>query len=262
MKGVMRVGAPAGTAAFLVLACLVACRRCRLEPVPSDQAANGFVSRTIVRPDGSKAKFVVFVPHHAKPGGLLPTILFLHGAGNIGNDGAAQISGGLALAIRKQEPTFPFLVVFPQAESGSWLPTSSDGQLALEMLNLVQQEYPVDRDRLYLTGYSMGGEGTWSLAASDPQRWAAIVPICPGRNQKLIPKLIDIPCWCFQGDADSPELVQNTRVMMQELKRAGGRPIYHEWSGVGHHCWDATYSLAELYDWLLVQRRSEQKRSR
>ena len=119
----------------------------------------------------------------------------------------------------------------------------------------MKKDYVVDTKRVYLTGLSMGGEGTWSLAAAHPDRWAAIVPICGGGDLRTAAKIKDIPCWCFHGDADKMIRVQLSRDMIGALRKAGGRPLYHEYPGVGHNCWDRTYAMPDLYEWLSLQKR-------
>jgi predicted peptidase len=101
----------------------------------------------------------------------------------------------------------------------------------------------------------MGGEGTFSVAAASPERFAAIIPICGGISPSLAPRLKDIPCWCFVGDADAASTVTLNRLLMKAIKKAGGRPIYHEYPGVGHDCWDQTYDNPDVYEWLLLQKR-------
>ena len=118
----------------------------------------------------------------------------------------------------------------------------------------MQTDYRVDTNRLYLTGVSMGGYGTWSLAAAEPRRWAAIVPVCHGWKPELAVKFKDVPCWCFHGDADRMIPVQQSREMVQAIKDAGGRPLYTEFGGVNHNkCADRAYDMPELYEWLLSQ---------
>jgi len=211
----------------------------------------GFVERLHVDTRGNRSRFTVFVPSAYDASQPCPTILFLHGAGQIGNDGQAQIRGGLAEAIRSRAGSFPFLTVFPQSQQGSWEADSVDGRRAIAILAQVEREFRVDSSRTYLTGYSMGGEGTWSLAAAYPQKFAAIIPICPSRKLAAAPKLKKMPCWCFQGDADAPSTLADTRRMLLAIKAAGGRPIYHEYPGVEHNCWDMTYTNDEIYEWLL-----------
>jgi len=127
--------------------------------------------------------------------------------------------------------------------------------VALAILDEVQKEYKVDPKRVYLTGLSMGGFGTWSLAAAHPTKWAAIVPICGGGDPASAAKIKDIPCWCFHGDADPVVPVSFARLMVEALRKSGASPRYEEYHGVGHNSWDKAYASDELYQWLLQQRR-------
>ena len=215
----------------------------------------GFIDRVYQAPDGYEAKYVVFVPHSYDSEKAFPVILFLHGAGYEGRNGRDQLTGALAQAIRNNEETFAFITVFPQAHVGDWQADSDDGKRALAILDELEKDYAVDAKRVYLTGLSMGGEGTWSLAAAHPDRWAAIVPICGEGDPRMAAKIKDIPCWCFHGDADKMIRVQLSRDMIGALRKAGGRPLYHEYPGVGHNCWDRTYAKADLYEWLMLQER-------
>jgi predicted peptidase len=180
--------------------------------------------------------------------------LFLHGSGHTGTDGRRQLTGALANAIRIREREFPFIAIFPQSHAGSWEAASPDGFRAIAILDEVSRSHSIDRSRVYLTGLSMGGEGTWSLAAAHPDRWAAIVPLCGGGDPAIAGRIKHIPCWCFHGDADRMIPPQLSRRMVLALREAGGRPLYHEYPGVGHNCWDQTYARPDLYEWLLEQK--------
>jgi predicted peptidase len=210
-------------------------------------------------PDGSEAKYVVFVPCSYDGTKPFPAILFLHGAGARGSDSRRHLQHGLAKAIRHNNEDFPFIVVFPKAGEGeSWTAESAGGKRAIAILNQVQRDYRIDTDRVSLTGLSMGGEGTWSLAAADPKRWAAIVPICHGGQTRSAKRLKDLPCWCFHGDADKVIPVQRSREMIQAIKEAGGRPLYHEFNGIDHNsCADRAYTMPDLFEWLLLQNRAK-----
>src|SRR5262249_47023547 len=192
-----------------------------------------------------------------------PAILFLHGAGSRGSDGRLPSRDGYALAkaVRDRGEDFPFLVVFPQAREGEdWTPESAGGKRALAILDQAQKEFRIDANRVYLTGLSMGGQGTWSLAAADPDRWAAIVPICHGWRTDRAARLKDVPCWCFHGDADRVQPVQQSREMIRAVQNAGGRPLYQEFAGVDHDgCPDRAYASPELYEWLLLQNRATRR---
>jgi len=146
---------------------------------------------------------------------------------------------------------FSFIAVFPQSQKRTWKADSDDAKRALAILDEVQKSYKVDAKRIYLTGLSMGGFGTWSLAAAFPERWAAIAPICGGGNPSTAEKIKNVPCWCFHGDADKAVKVEQSRSMIEALKKAGASPRYTEYEGVGHNSWDRAYGTAELYEWFL-----------
>ena len=219
----------------------------------ADGPKTGLLDRTITDADGKEAKYVLFVPHDYKGDKPYPLVLFLHGAGETGNDGKKQTYVGLGPVTRMQEKSFPFFVVFPQSQDRTWAAESKDGLRALDILAAVQREYKIDDKRLYLTGLSMGGFGTWSLATKYPDRWAAIVPVCGGGDPAKAESIKDIPCWCFHGDADTAVPVERSRQMIEALKGAGGKPKYTEYAGIGHNSWEMAYNTPELYDWLLQQ---------
>jgi predicted peptidase len=219
-----------------------------------DRAEQGFVSRVYKGADGAESRYVVFVPHGYTPDKAYPVVLFLHGSGSTGDDGKKQVSG-IAAEIRKAEKAFPAVVVFPQSQKRTWRANSEDGKRAMAILAEVEKTYKTDPKRVYLTGLSMGGFGTWSLAAAHPDRWAAIVPICGGGNPADAAKIKDLPCWCFHGDADPTVKVDGSRNMVKAVKDAGGSPKYTEYPGVGHNSWTKAYATKELYDWLWEQKR-------
>ena len=119
----------------------------------------------------------------------------------------------------------------------------------------VEKEFNTDKKRTYLTGLSMGGYGTWSLAAAFPDRWAAIAPVCGGGDPKSADKIKDIPCWCFHGGADPVVKPAQSTAMIDALKKVGGKPKYTEYEGVGHNSWDKAYGTDELYTWLLEHKK-------
>lgn len=215
-------------------------------------ADTGFLDR-VHKGEGGESKYVIFVPHDYKGDKPFPLVLFLHGAGSTGDDGKKQVSG-ISAAIRASEKTFPAIVVFPQSQKRTWGAESEDGKRAMAILAEVEKQYKVDTKRIYLTGLSMGGFGTWSLAAAHPTKWAAIVPICGGGNTKSAEKIKDIPCWCFHGDADPTVKVDLSRNMIKAIKDAGGDPKYTEYPGVGHNSWTKAYADKEMLEWLWKQK--------
>jgi len=226
----------------------------------ADAAKTGFVNKTFKNADGSTSPYVVFVPHDYDGTKEYPVILFLHGAGetkqpNAKKDGKKPVEVGIGPAIKKREKDFPFIVVIPRAEGFGWGAGSANAKRALAMLDQVAKEYKVDPKRQYLTGLSMGGMGTWSIATAMPDRFAAVVPICGRGDPKQADKLKDLPVWAFHGDADPAVKVEGSRNMIDAIKKAGGSPKYTEYPKVGHNSWDAAYGTDELYTWLLQQKK-------
>lgn len=216
----------------------------------------GFITKDFTDPDGTKIPYVVFVPHGYDGTKEYPVILFLHGAGESKNRGPAQpVDVGIGRAIKKQEKTFGFITVIPQSQKGGWGAATAEGKRALSILDEVTKSYKTDAKRVYLTGLSMGGFGTWSIAAAHPDRWAAIAPICGGGNVKDAAKIKDIPTWVFHGDKDTAVKVEQSQKMVEALKAAGGSPKYTEYPGVGHNSWDAAYAEKEFFPWLAAQKR-------
>jgi len=185
--------------------------------------------------------------------------MLLHGAGEADNDGVQPTQVGLGPAVRAREMTFPFLVIFPQvsdrvpATFGSWLPGQPDADRAMAILDSVQRDYRIDPQRVYLTGISVGANGVWHLATAHPERWVAIVPVCGLGPVTKVEAIKHIPCWCFHGADDGNVSVENSRNMIDALRKAGGSPRYTEYPGVGHNSWDKAYATDELYEWLLQQ---------
>lgn len=221
---------------------------------PAD--THGFLKRVYKAGTPEEMKYVVFVPHSYPAGQPYPVILFLHGSGETGGDGVKQSEVGIGPAIKKREQSFPFLAIMPQASKRTWQSDKEPAKLALAVLDEVTRTYKADPDRVYLTGLSMGGYGTWSLAAADPKRWAAIAPVCGGGNPKQADKLKNLPCWVFHGDNDKAVPVAQSRDMVKAIEAAGGKPRYTEYPNVGHNSWDKAYGTDELYTWFLEHKRA------
>ncbi len=227
----------------------------------ADLPAN-FAAREFANADGTKSPYVVYVPPGYDGKTAVPVVLFLHGSGESKGGAKQPIEQGLGNGhITKRAKTFPAIVVIPQCENRrtGWVAGSPDGKRALAILDATMKEYKIDPDRQYLTGLSMGGYGTWSLAAAHPDRWAAIAPVCGRGDPGTADKFKGIPCWCWHGDADTSVKVDGSRQMVAALKAAGGSPRYTELAHVGHNSWDAAYATDDLYTWLFAQRRGEAK---
>lgn len=232
---------------FAVVAAMIA--------APLSAADKGtFVDKKFKNEDGHESPYVVFVPANHDKAKPSPVILFLHGAGETKGGKMMPIEQGIAPHIKRMEEkkqAFKFITIIPQAEGFGWAAESANGKRALAMLDEVVKEYNGDPKRLYLTGISMGGFGTWSVAAAHPDKFAAIAPVCGGGKTEWAEKLKDLPIWNFHGDQDGAVKVQLSRDMIDAIKKAGGKPRYSEFPHVGHNSWDAAYAHEELYSWLL-----------
>ena len=198
----------------------------------------------------AKIDYLLFLPQgYENSKQRWPLILFLHGAGESGTNLAKVKTHGPPKVV-ESKPDFPFILVSPQSSGRGW---NSDTLNAL--LDDVVRKYRVDTHQIYLTGLSMGGYGTWSLAAAHPERFAAIVPICGGGNPADAKKLVGLPIWVFHGAKDPTVPVQRSREMVEAIKAAGGNVKFTEYPEAQHDCWTETYDNAELYKWLLAQKR-------
>lgn len=179
-----------------------------------------------------------------------PLILFLHGMGERGCNVANVARIGLPSLLKKTAVAqeFPFFVVSPQCPDGKcW----SAKQLSL-FLDKIVEKYPVDKSRIYLTGLSMGGFGTWSLLAERPNTFAAAIPICGGCDPKNAPKLVNTPIWAFHGDCDQIVPAAMTKKITEAIRQAGGEKVKQTLLiQVQHNAWDYVYCNPEIYDWLL-----------
>ncbi|MCC6398463.1 MAG: prolyl oligopeptidase family serine peptidase [Bacteroidetes bacterium] len=235
----------------------------------------GFLNRTL-EIAGSMYRYQVYVPSGYTPTQAWPVIVFLHGAGERGHDGLIQTQVGLGAAIRQNASRYPAIVVFPQCPADSlWVGTPA--RAAMAALEKTQQEFRTDADRVYITGLSMGGNGTWYLAYRHPETFAAVVPICGWiqrdnpwvRNfepvvtddttapfQAVAKKLARVPVWIFHGEADGAVPVDQSRQAAAALTAVGAPVHYTELPGTGHNSWDAAYNSEKFAAWLLGQRRN------
>lgn len=174
-----------------------------------------------------------------------PLLLFLHGAGETGTD-LAMVKKHGPPKIAEATNDFPFILVSPQSPSRGWNPDT-----LAALLDHVTLEYRVDKKRVYLTGLSMGGYGTWALAAAHPEKFAAIAPICGGGNIADAPKLARLPIWAFHGAKDPVVPLQRSKEMVEAIKAAGGDVKFTVYPEALHDSWTETYSNPELYSWFL-----------
>lgn len=179
-----------------------------------------------------------------------PLILFLHGAEARGGDLSLIADYGLPRIVRER-PDFPFVVVSPQCPTCGWWATEVDTLAYL--VDDVVDRYRVDERRLYLTGLSMGGYGTWTLASLYPDRFAAIAPICGGIHApaRAVEVLRDVPVWAFHGAKDRTVPVEAQQQLVDALLAAGGDVRFTVYPEAAHDSWTETYDNPALYEWFL-----------
>jgi len=206
--------------------------------------------------------------------GKAPLVLYLHGSGGLGDDnvlqlGLGNIFGTLLWAMPDTQKRLPCYVVAPQTDRG-WAnyqesPSGTaqvmsgfgDGaRLALEIVQGLARELPIDNRRVYVMGQSMGGAGVWNLIAHRPKVFAAAVICCGTATPDDLKPLVHLPLWNFHGDADSTVPVAVSRNRIAALRRAGGHPFHSEYAGVGHNVWEWAFTEPALVEWLSSQRRS------
>ncbi|MBI2501771.1 MAG: prolyl oligopeptidase family serine peptidase [Candidatus Latescibacteria bacterium] len=183
-----------------------------------------------------------------------PLVLFLHGAGERGDSLDLVKVHGIPKIVEEQ-PDFPAIAISPQCPQDGWW--GAELQLdALEgLLDQVIRKYRVDPDRVYLTGLSMGGYGTWALALRQPKRFAALVPICGGGDSTRASLLKDVPVWIFHGAKDDTVPPEESQKMYEALKVCGGNVRFTLYPEADHLSWVPAYADPALYDWLFQQRR-------
>ena len=197
-----------------------------------------------------KLNYLLFLPkdYGEYPQQKWPLILFLHGAGERGNDLNLIKAHGIPKIVEQRE-NFPFIAVSPQCPKHSWWPVEVEALNAL--LDDVIERYAVDTKRIYLTGLSMGGYGTWALATAYPERFAAIAPICGGGDPDEACALKDIPVWVFHGAKDAVVSVEESKKMVKALEDCGGDVRFTIYPEADHDSWTETYDNPELYVWFL-----------
>jgi predicted peptidase len=205
-----------------------------------------------------ECEYLLYLPKdYAQKSQKWPLMLFLHGAGERGNDLNLVKKHGPPKLVG-QGKDLPFIIVSPQCPSGQWWLEKVDVLLAL--LDEIQSTYPVDPNRVYLTGLSMGGYGTWTLACQHPDRFAAIVPICGGGQSFMADRLKNVPVWAFHGAKDPTVPLRETQQMVDAVTKSGGQARLTVYPEAGHDSWTVTYENPELYQWLLSHKRGEKSK--
>lgn len=209
---------------------------------------------------GSELQYVLFKPAAGDSKTNLPLVLSLHG-GSVREDFSnllEPVKGlpfGLGRLVSEEtQQRHPSFVVAPWSNNENW--DEGNLRVVLEMLDSLQREFRIDTNRIYVTGQSMGGFGTWRIITKHPGKFAAAIPICGGGISGDAPRAKNVPIWAFHGTADKSVPVSYTREMISAIRDAGGNPRYWEYLGESHAGTAArAYCEPELIDWLFSQSR-------
>jgi predicted peptidase len=251
------------------LAGLAALMACAWIPASEARAADPkdiFEARVFEGVEGAKLNYRLMKPAEYDAKRKYPLVLFLHGAGERGDDNVAQLIHGMAdFSSDENRKKYPCFVVAPQCPANrSWggfrrAANAEDklepGKLLVPLIDALKKEFSVDADRLYVTGLSMGGFGTWELIGHHPDVFAAAAPICGGGDEKFAERLVKLPIWAFHGAKDTVVKPEGSRTMIDAIRKAGGKPLYTEYEDVGHDSWVRAYHDPKLMEWMFAQKR-------
>ena len=235
--------------AFLILAAIASTSDVALPGEPGVQQTAKLETQVKVQ-----MRYLLYLPEDYNKQESWPLLLFLHGAGERGDDLELVKKHGPPKLIAAGED-FPFIVVSPQCPKDKWWEPIE----LVALLEELSSKYKVDADRIYVTGLSMGGFGSWRLAAYAPDRLAAIAPICGGGEKYWARRFAHLPVWAFHGAKDTGVPPERSQMMIDELKKKGGSPKLTIYPEAGHDSWTETYNNPKFYEWLLEQKRNSKE---
>ena len=197
--------------------------------------------------------YVQYLPKDFDANKKYPLVFFLHGAGERGEDLDAAMCHGYMKHVRESGREYPFIFVAPQCPDGKYWGCYTESLLAF--FDFLCDTLPIDKDRVYLTGLSMGGTGTWMLAMADPERFAAIAPVCGSGIYWNAGIIKDIPIFVYHGDCDEVVPISESMNMIKKVNQCGGNARIEICYGVGHDSWEQAYGDDRLLNWLLEQKK-------
>jgi len=200
--------------------------------------------------DEQTIPYLLYLPdNYDKTEKEIPLLLFLHGRGE-SNGPLSKVKVWGPPRMIERGDKLPYIVVSPQCpRENRWTDESQQTGL-IKLLDHIEKTYRVDNDRVYLTGLSLGGYGSWRLAADHPERFAAVAPVCGGGKPEDAKQLVSLPIWVFHGDKDTAVPFSRSVEMVDAIRAAGGTKIrFTTFESIGHNCWSAAYATPELYGW-------------
>ncbi len=198
-------------------------------------------------------RYAQYLPKDFDPEKKYPLVFFLHGAGERGEDVDVANRHGYMKYVREQGKEYPFLFVSPQCPDGKYWGCYTESLLAF--LEFICETLPVDRDRICLTGLSMGGTGTWMLAMAAPEKFSCLVPVCGSGICWNAGELVNLPITIYHGDCDDVVPISESITMLTAIHKKGGSAKLNICYGVGHNAWDTAYQDDALVEWILAQKR-------
>lgn len=236
----------------------------------SEEIELRFQARSYRDARGFDLPYRLLIPERFVKGKKYPLVLFLHGSDERGNDNRKQLHVGLHIfsspeRMRKN----PCFIVAPQCPKGMmWADVDwkSDQHImkksptpalraSRDLITSLMGEFPIDGDRIYITGYSMGGFGAWEAVQRWPDFFTAAVPVCGGGDETIAEGIVHLPLWAFHGARDTIVNVTRSRRMIDAIVRAGGVPRYTEYRNINHFSWGLVYADPKMHHWLFIQKK-------
>ena len=221
--------------------------------------AQGFAKTEFKDSAGTILRYAILKPAKVKPDTKYPLVVSLHGSGGRGNQNwQGNCAANRALGKPENRQKYPCYIIAPTVgRNQRW-----DGAPLAALMELIKTSlkiHPIDPARIYVTGQSMGGAGTYSAILAAPNLFAAAVPVCGRGQPDQAKKIVHIPIWVFHGELDRVVPTITSRNMVAALKKAGGKPTYTEYAGVRHNSWTPAYADKKLWEWLFAQKRKDIK---
>ncbi len=234
------------------------------------RAKEDFQAKIYHSPQGNTIPYQIYISDDLEGRKLYPLVIFMHGSSQRGDNNINQLILGVrkirSFSIQNNEPVIIIAPQVPYHDQWVNIPTDSNPsdntaqattsmQVTIHLMNHIIQSFPVDKNRIYVTGLSMGGFGTWDLIQRFPDIFAAAIPVCGGGDKNKAEQIMHIPIWAFHGEKDTIVDPNRSREMIAALKNAGGNPKYTEYKNVSHDAWTPTYSDKNVLKWLFSQKK-------